>query len=544
MVVVGGPALRAGQRHLPAAVVRHDLEIGVLVVDPEVVHVTVRHAVPLPRRAAVDGLVVADVEGVHRVLVHRVGVDVRVVPGALLESTVVVHPPPRVAPVLGAVDAALVVGRLHEHPHAVGVGAGHGNRRLADKSGGESALEPIPRVAAVRRTKHAGLLGAGDRGPRLALAPPRRGEDDAGVPRVDGEIHGARGVGNREDVVPALPAIRGAKHAALGVGSEGVAQGGDEGHVRIVRVNLDAADLTRVREADVGPRVAAVGAAVDADPLRHVAADGGRAGAHIDDVRVAVRHVDRADGPGLDVAVRDVAPVEPRVVRAPHAAARRAHEIGQRLLGDPRHRRAAAAPRRPDGAEAESRHVGGVEHDRLLGGERRGRDDEVRRDEYGRGEGRRGRRDEGRGMLPAHGFRLLFRQCVSPVAATRDRPACRPGRTKRQPRLMTPAATITPSARGPSRPPRTCTGAANALTWGVGKDRDGADVHRGIVGATRRTWSWRFPRKERAVLTAAWRGGGRSRKLREGAPGYPAWGSTMSTTRRAESRASSASAFE
>ncbi len=120
LVHVTGPGRSTVQRHLRAAVVRHDHDLRVGRVDPEVVDVAVGHRNLLERLAAVHRAMEADVQSVDRVLVHRVSDDMGVVEGSLPQLVLAVHPLPRLSCVVGAVDAAIGL-RLDDRPDTVRV---------------------------------------------------------------------------------------------------------------------------------------------------------------------------------------------------------------------------------------------------------------------------------------------------------------------------------------------------------------------------------------------------------------------------------------
>ena len=88
-----------------------------------------------------------------------------------------------------------------------------------------------------------------------------------------------------EDQLPGLAAVGGAIDAALRVGGEGIAQGGDVDDVGIRGMDADGGDLADVAQADEGPGLAGVGGLVDAAADGDVAADFGGAGAGVDHVR-------------------------------------------------------------------------------------------------------------------------------------------------------------------------------------------------------------------------------------------------------------------
>src|SRR5262249_14537583 len=94
-----GPGPPAVEGDVGAAVVGIDHPVGVVRVDPEVVVVAVRDPDGRVGPAAVVGAVAAGVEDIDRFGVLRVGVDPRVVPGALAQAVLGVDARPLLAAV-------------------------------------------------------------------------------------------------------------------------------------------------------------------------------------------------------------------------------------------------------------------------------------------------------------------------------------------------------------------------------------------------------------------------------------------------------------
>ena len=97
-------------------------------------------------------------------------------------------------------------------------------------------------------------------------ARPRRGVEAVRIRGVEDEVDGA-GVGLARGVEgerPRRAAVAGDEDAALASGGVERPDGGDPGRVGVRRVEADAADVVAVVEPEVRPRLAAVGALVDA----------------------------------------------------------------------------------------------------------------------------------------------------------------------------------------------------------------------------------------------------------------------------------------
>ena len=163
---------------------------------------------------------------------------------------------------------------------------------------------------------------------------PESGVEDARIVGNQFEIGRARRVGDGEHLLPIDAAIGGAVDAALFVCEEWIAQGGDINDVRILGVNADGGDLAHVAQSDKLPGFARVGRLVHAAPDGHIAANFGRAGAGIHDVRVGLRDLNGAHGSDGDLAIRHIDPGVTGIGSLPDAAAGRTHIEGEGLRGD------------------------------------------------------------------------------------------------------------------------------------------------------------------------------------------------------------------
>src|ERR1035441_8111874 len=100
----------------------------------------------------------------------------------------------------------------------------------------------------------------------------------------------------KQNFLPSLTAIRGAKNAALGVGSKGVPEGRNQNDVRIAPVDDDRSDVAGVLEADVPPRPTRVGRFVHAVTVGNVSAQAGLTAACVKNVGIGVGHRNGSDG--------------------------------------------------------------------------------------------------------------------------------------------------------------------------------------------------------------------------------------------------------
>src|SRR5207249_10677935 len=100
------------------------------------------------------------------------------------------------------------------------------------------------------------------------------------------QVRSARLLVDQEDLLPGPAAVLRPEVPALGVGTPDVSLGRDVHEVGIARMDADPRDLSRVLQAHVAPAPPGVGGLVDPVAVRDVAADGGFAGADVDDVRI------------------------------------------------------------------------------------------------------------------------------------------------------------------------------------------------------------------------------------------------------------------
>ena len=151
-----------------------------------------------------------------------------------------------------------------------------------------------------------------------------------------------------EDLLPGLAAIGGLEDAAVVIGPEQVAQGGDVNDVGISRMNAHRADVIGILQPHVLPGFAGIRGLVDAVAIGSIAADVGLAHADIDRVGVRFRNADRAHRSGFELAIGNRNPVGPSIVGSPYTAACPAEIVHARLRGHARDSHGAAASKRAD----------------------------------------------------------------------------------------------------------------------------------------------------------------------------------------------------
>ena len=302
----------------------------------------------LERPSAVGRAHEPEVEDVQRVAVDRVRLQTLEVEGTLPDVPVAVHEFPRRPPVVGPVQPSPL--GLDVGPHPVRIRARDRNRDLAQHPGWEPwvAREFAPRVAAIGGLEDPRSLAAAPQAPRLAIHLPQRRVEDVRIARIHDEVDGPRALVAEEHPLPRLASVGGPEDAALGVGSEGVAEGGDVGAVGVRRMDADAPDRVRVGEAEVPPGRPGIVRAVDAVALKDVGAQLHLAHADVDDVRIRRRHRHRADRSAADLPIGYGRPADPAVRRLEQPSACRAEVVLERSIRMARHRDRASAPVRPD----------------------------------------------------------------------------------------------------------------------------------------------------------------------------------------------------
>ncbi len=145
-----------------------------------------------------------------------------------------------------------------------GVGRGHGQSDPARlRAVRQAAAESAPGLPGVFALPDAARR-AGD--PRVAL--PGRGVDDRRVRGGDDHVVGPRALVDVEDVFPSGPSVERPVEPPVGIGGPVVAVDGDEGDVRVGRVDVDLADVVGALEAEMAPGGPAVVGPVDPRP-RH-----------------------------------------------------------------------------------------------------------------------------------------------------------------------------------------------------------------------------------------------------------------------------------
>ena len=259
-------------------VVADDHARGVVRVDPHVV--VVAPGDDLEGHAPVQRARVQRGHEVH--LVGVVGRDrhARVVERTLRQRVIGVHHRPGAPPVVGPPERPLMLLQLLVLPVGVGfdervdpvrVRRGHGEADSAHGAAGQSrALEPGPAVASVAAGPEPAFRASALAPPGPDLHLPGRGEEDARVGGIHHHVDRAGVLARKEHPLPVLPAVGGAEQPPLLLRAVEVAHRCDVHHVRVVRMDDDAPDPSRLVEPHVPPGAARVGGAVHAVADRDV----------------------------------------------------------------------------------------------------------------------------------------------------------------------------------------------------------------------------------------------------------------------------------
>ena len=125
---------------------------------------------------------------------------------------------------------------------------------------------------------------------------PERSENDVRICGIEGDVDPAGVLIFIENLFPGFAAIKRTENAALGIWTVGMAKRCDENAVRVLGIDNQLADGTRIAQPDVLPGLAAVNRLVNAVPMRGVAADAAFARSYIDDVWIGRRNRQTADG--------------------------------------------------------------------------------------------------------------------------------------------------------------------------------------------------------------------------------------------------------
>ena len=307
LYILRAPRLASIVRHVGAAIVRLHHRVAVGGVDPDVVIVAVWRAERRHRLAAVGTLVKRFGAREHHVGIRRIGAERRVVERTRDQPRRAVHERPARTRIIGAIQAA-ARHRFNQSVDAVRVGRRDGKVALA----GDLIRQPTHHlreaVAPVRALVETAFARAGDDRPRLPFDAIHPRVHDLRIAGLQLDVHRAGAVAHVQRLLPRLAAIGGLEDAAVVVRLEDVAIGRHPDDVGIGGVDSHSPDLSGGGQPCELPGRTVVDALVHAAAGGHVTTHAVRAGADVDDVRVRLRHGDRADRAEGDLVVGDEIP--------------------------------------------------------------------------------------------------------------------------------------------------------------------------------------------------------------------------------------------
>src|SRR5437870_9318182 len=155
---------------------------------------------------AVGGAVKPRIEHVKRLHVLGIGEDMRVIPGALAEAAVLVHPFPFFAAVLGAIESSVL--GLDQRIDAASIRPRNRNADAAEQPLWQTVpLKAFPGASAVGGLIEAAARAAAGQTPWRAAGFPECGEQDVRVRRVKADVDRAGLVVLVENSLPGFSAV-------------------------------------------------------------------------------------------------------------------------------------------------------------------------------------------------------------------------------------------------------------------------------------------------------------------------------------------------
>src|SRR5271156_1456945 len=211
-----------------------------------------------PILAAISGPVERSVRNVNRFRISRVHSYIAEVPAAAPDAFLVRHFVPGSTGVVRTINAAFF--GVDNCVHEIRVCGSDGDSNSANTFGGQASGELLPGVTGVRGFEYsaAGAVGRRINTPRWATRIPKRGVNRPRVLRIKCEVDSADVIALVQNPFPTCAAISGAIYATFRVRAVSVTKSRNENDVRILRVHKNAAYLSRIIEANVGPGFACV----------------------------------------------------------------------------------------------------------------------------------------------------------------------------------------------------------------------------------------------------------------------------------------------
>ena len=253
---------------------------------------------------------------------------------------------PGFAGVIGAKNPA----PTDRRPNAVSIYRRDAKPYLAHIGLGKAVDEVCPVVPAIGRFVNAAARTEFIDIPWHTVHLPHRSVDDFGIIGIGSKVGCASLVVYEKNLLPSLAPVLGTENAALFVRSVRVADRGDINQIRVLGIDQDLADLTRIAQADVLPSFARIGRFVDTIAVRNVRAQARFTHSNVNYVRVGFGNRDRTNGTGGEVMIRDVRPSDPGIGCFPYTAAGCPHVIHHTIIDEPGYGRYPPAAIRTDRA--------------------------------------------------------------------------------------------------------------------------------------------------------------------------------------------------
>src|SRR5580658_7632367 len=167
--------------------------------------------------------------------------------------------------------------------------------------------------------------------------------------RAHGEISDSDLGAEIENVRPLHAGIGRFVDPTLGIRRIGMAEGANVNDVRVVGIDHDSADLSRIVEADMSPGRSSVGRFVHAIAGSQIFANGAFTRSRINDVGIRWSYHDRADR-RYRLAVKNRLPGQSSIDRLPDSTANATEIKSRRIAGNATDRDGAASAKRANQA--------------------------------------------------------------------------------------------------------------------------------------------------------------------------------------------------
>ena len=149
LIVFTRPRLSTIEAHGGSAIIGGNHAPRISGINPQAVIVAMRHFDFVEVASAICGLVEIHIHHIDGVRFLRIGNDVHVIPGALLDGPALIHRLPGLAAIIGAIQSALM--SFNQGIHAIGVGCDRDTDTTVGLFGEPMLFQPFPGSASVVR---------------------------------------------------------------------------------------------------------------------------------------------------------------------------------------------------------------------------------------------------------------------------------------------------------------------------------------------------------------------------------------------------------